>query len=99
MENNLPGADVAIPVANAKGEAIILPRPAGEGVEFEITTTDGGKYRAALGSDFELKAGYVHTFHIRLKSPAEISATIEPWLEGPERSFDVNPRCDRTGYH
>ncbi len=89
VENNLPGADVAIPVANAKGEAIILPRPAGEGVEFEITTTDGGKYRAALGSDFELKAGYVHTFHIRLKSPAEISATIEPWIEGPERSFDV----------
>lgn len=89
VENNLPDADVAIPVANAKGEAVILPRPAGEGVEFEITTTDGGKYRAALGSDFELKAGYVHTFHIRLKSPAEISATIEPWIEGPERSFDV----------
>lgn len=89
VDNNLASAEIAIPVANAKGEAIILPRPACEGVEFEITTTDGGKYRAALGSDFELKAGYVHTFHIRLKSPAEISATIEPWIEGPERRFDV----------
>lgn len=89
VDNNRPDANVAIPVLNAKGEAIILPRLAGEGVEFEITTTDGGKYRAALSSDFELKAGHVHTFHIRLKSPAEISATIEPWIEGPERRFDV----------
>lgn len=89
VENNLPDANVAIPVYNARGEAILLPRTAGEGVEFEITTSDGGKYRAALSSDIELKAGYVHTFHIRLKSPAEISATIEPWIEGPTRHFDV----------
>lgn len=89
VDNNRPDAGVAIPVLNARGEAIVLPRLAGEGVEFEITTTDGGKYRAALSNDLELKAGYVHTFNIRLKSPAEISATIEPWIEGPTRHFDV----------
>lgn len=89
VDNNLPGADISFPVSNAKAEGIILPRPAGEGVEFVITTTDGGKYTAALSSDFEFKEGYVHTFHLRLKSPAEISATIEPWIEGPTRHFDV----------
>lgn len=83
------GADVTIPIAGAVATGIILPRPEGEGVIFEVTTADGGKYTAAMPSDLELKAGYVHTFHIRLKSPAEISATIEPWIEGPERHFDL----------
>jgi hypothetical protein len=58
-------------------------------VGFVITTAGGGKYTAALSSDFEFKEGYVHTFHLRLKSPAEISATIEPWIDGPTRHFDV----------
>ncbi|WP_418894557.1 fimbrillin family protein [Limibacterium fermenti] len=87
--NDASGADVSIPVSSAKSEAIVLPRAAGAGVSFEITTPDGGKYTAAMGSDLELKAGYVHTFNIRLKSPAEISATIEPWTEGPTRRYDV----------
>lgn len=89
VDNNLPNADVSIPVFNAKAEGIILPRPAGEGVEFVVTTPDGGKYAAALSSDFEFFEGQVHTFNLRLKSPAEISATIEPWIEGPTRDFDV----------
>lgn len=89
VDNNRSDENVAIPVQNAIGEGIILPRLPGEGVEFEVTTADGGKYTAALSSNFEFKAGYIHTFHIRLKSPAEISATIEPWIDGPERQKDV----------
>lgn len=88
--DNQSDADINIPIRNASGEAIILPRAAGEGVVFEIATADGGSYTAIMAGDLELKAGYKHTFHIRLKStPVEVSATIEPWAEGPERHTDA----------
>ncbi len=83
-------ADINVPLHNAKGEAIWLPRAAGEGVTFEVTTADGGTYTAQMDAALELKAGYKHTFHIRLKStPVTVSATIEEWVEGPERKTDV----------
>lgn len=83
-------ADISIPIRDAKGEAIWLPRVAGEGVTFEVTTADGGTYTARMDAGLELKAGYKHTFHIRLKStPVTVSATIEEWIEGPERKTDV----------
>lgn len=82
--------DINIPIHNAGGNAILLPRPAGEGVIFEVTTANGGTYTAVMADDLELKAGYKYTFHIRLKStPVKVSATIEPWAEGPERYTDV----------
>ena len=84
------GADVNIPLRNNQGEAILLPRAAAEGVNFLVTTANGGTYTAILDKDLELKAGYKHTFHIRLKStPVLVSATITPWIEGPERQTDV----------
>ena len=84
------GADVNIPLRNNQGEAILLPRAAAEGVTFLVTTANGGTYTAILDKDLELKAGYKHTFHIRLKStPVLVSATITPWIEGPERQTDV----------
>ncbi|MFA5651505.1 MAG: fimbrillin family protein, partial [Proteiniphilum sp.] len=89
VDNNAPDAAISIPVSGAKGEAIVLPRPAGSGVEFKITTTEGRTYTAAMSSDLELQAGYIHTFNIRLKSDVEISATIEPWETGPERHYDA----------
>lgn len=89
VDNTLPLADVEIPVANTQGNAILLPRAAGEGVVFEITTPDGGKYTAAMSSSLELKQEYVHTFNIRLKSSTEVSATVEPWLEGPEQRYEL----------
>lgn len=83
-------ADINIPIQNAEGEAILLPRAAAQGVTFEVTTADGGTYTARMAEDVELKAGYKHTFHICLKStPITVSATIEEWLEGPERKTDV----------
>lgn len=83
-------AAIDIPIHDGQGEAIWLPRAAGEGVTFEVTTADGGTYTARMDADLELKAGYKHTFHIRLKStPITVSATIEEWVEGPERKTDV----------
>lgn len=89
VNNSAPDAIINIPVSGAKGDAIVLPRDAGEGMEFKITTAEGRIYTAVMDQDLELKAGYIHTFHIRLKSDVEITATIEPWIEGPERSYDA----------
>lgn len=83
-------ADISIPIHNGKGEAIFLPREAGAGVTFEVTTADGGIYTATLKEDVPFKGGYKHTLHIRLmKTPVTVSATIEEWLEGPETKSDV----------
>lgn len=82
--------DVNIPLHSAKGNALLLPRPAGQGIVFEVTTANGGTYTAIMADDLELEAGYKYTFHIRLKStPVKVSATIEPWKEGPEHYSDV----------
>lgn len=83
-------ADISISIHNGKGEAIFLPREAGAGVTFEVTTADGGVYTATLKEDVPFKGGYKHTLHIRLmKTPVTVSATIEEWLEGPETHSNV----------
>ena len=83
-------ADMVLPLKDNSGKGIILPRAAGEGVVFEITTADGGKYTATMNKDLEIKAGYKHTFNIVLKkTPIEVSATIEEWIDGPETQMDV----------
>lgn len=80
-------ADIPVVIRNGKGEAIFLPRVAGEGVSFEVTTADGGVYTATLKSDVPFLAGHKHTLHIRLmKTPVSVSATIEEWQDGPESS-------------
>lgn len=95
-----PGDDSSIkdiPVSIHKGEggqytgtAIFLPREAGAGVSFEVTTKAGGVYTATLKDDVPFKGGFKHTLHINLKkTPVEVSATIEDWGEGPETKSDV----------
>lgn len=82
--------DVSIPIHNAHGEGIILPREAGEGVTFEITTADGGIYTAIMASDLKIESGIKHTFNINLKkAPVTVSATIEEWKDGPETPVNV----------
>lgn len=82
--------DVFIPIHNAHGEGIILPREAGEGVTFEITTADGGIYTAIMASDLKIESGTKHTFNINLKkAPVTVSATIEEWKGGPETPVNV----------
>ena len=77
--------DIPVSIHKGKGSAIFLPREAGAGVTFEITTTNGGKYTATLKDDVPFKGGYKHMLHIKLsKTPATVSATIEEWIEGPE---------------
>lgn len=84
------GKDVSIPISGAHGEGIILPRAAGQGVTFRITTKDGGVYTAIMDSELEIKSGLKHIFNITLKkTPATVSATIEDWGEGPETPIDV----------
>lgn len=83
-------ANIEIPVSSNSGQAILLPRVAGKGVTFEVTTTNGGVYTAFMSDTLELKGGYKYTFNLTLKTtPAEISATIEPWLGGPTSSMNV----------
>lgn len=83
-------ADISVLIHNGKGEAIFLPREAGSGVTFQVTTANGGIYTATLKDDVPFKGGYKHTLHIKLtKTPVVISATIEEWLDGPETSSNV----------
>lgn len=83
-------ADISILIRNGKGEAIFLPREAGAGVTFQVTTANGGIYTATLKDDVPFKGGYKHTLHIKLtKTPVVISATIEEWLDGPETRSNV----------
>lgn len=83
-------ADISVLIRNGKGEAIFLPREAGAGVTFQVTTANGGIYTATLKDDVPFKGGYKHTLHIKLtKTPVVISATIEEWLDGPETRSNV----------
>ncbi len=92
--NTVSGADIAIPVKldNTKlvGQGILLPRAAGTGVTFQVTTANGGVYTATMDNTLELKSGYKYTFNVHLKTtPTEVTATIEPWADGTESSMDV----------
>lgn len=83
-------ADIQVPLKNKQAHAILLPREAGSGVTFEVTTADGGVYTAMMKSDLELKSGYKYTFNVKLKlTPTEVTAAIEPWIEGSEQSMEV----------
>lgn len=82
--------DITIHPIDNKGQAILLPREAGEGVTFVVTTANNVDYTATMDPALELKGGYHYTFNLTLKTtPAEISATIEPWLGGPVNSRNV----------
>lgn len=83
-------ADIQIPLKNNSGQGILLPRPVGAGVTFEVTTAAGGVYTATMDNDLELKSGYKYTFNVKLRTtPAVITATIEPWSEGTTKSMEV----------
>ncbi len=81
---------INIPLSNNTGQAILLPREAGEGVTFEVTTDNGGVYTAKMDAGLELKGGTKYTFNLTLKTtPALITASIEDWTDGPVRNYDV----------
>jgi len=86
--------DVTIPLRSNNnvrtGMGILLPRAAGAGVTFEITTPDGGQYTAIMDESMALERGYKYTFNINLKrTPVTVSATVEDWIEGTQVYQDV----------
>ncbi|WP_294081834.1 fimbrillin family protein [Proteiniphilum sp. UBA5384] len=83
--------DIIVPLSPSHtGQAILLPRAAAAGVAFEVTTADGGVYTAALPSDQDLSGGTKYTFNLTLKTtPTLITASIEDWIDGPTRDYDV----------
>ncbi len=90
--DNTSMQDIIVPYINIPSarNAIVLPRPAGEGVVFEFTNKEGGKYIAFMDPDLELKSGYKYTFHITLKRTAAIvTAEIEEWLDGGSYTYDI----------
>lgn len=91
-----------IELINTKADAhkygIVLPRPAGTGVEFEFTTPDGITFTAPMRDDLELKSGFKYTFTVTvLKTEVQIDATIEDWIEGPESEYSVLEVAEDAG--
>ena len=87
---------------NDSREAIVLPRPAGDGVVFEFKTENGDTYFAKMSPDLVLEEGYKYTFDIKLqKTPLTVSATVEEWKEGPTLTTDAlsvsTPAGESTG--
>lgn len=88
--NDASEAEITIPLTGNTGKAILLPREAGDGVTFQVTTKDGGVYTARMASDLALEAGHKYTFNLTLKTtPAVVTAIIEPWTEGTTKSMEV----------
>lgn len=85
-------ADVVIPRRGAANEriGIVMPRPAGEGVSFELTTPEGSNFIADMPADLTLEAGHKYIFNVLLEGTAiSLSVTIEDWVEGPVTNLDV----------
>ncbi len=83
--------DIVVPLSPSHvGQAILLPRASASGVTFEVTTADGGVYTVALPADQDLLGGTKYTFNLTLKTtPTLITASIEDWIDGPTRAYDV----------
>ncbi|MCC8174024.1 MAG: fimbrillin family protein [Odoribacter sp.] len=65
-------------------QAIVLPRPAAEGIIFEFTDVNGGTYIAYMSSTLALKGGNRYIFNITLsRNAVTVTADIEPWIENP----------------
>lgn len=85
------GNDISVPTASdGSREAIVMPREAGEGISFVFTSTDGRVYTAYMDKTLNLEGGYKYTFNILLKkTPIEVSAIIEDWIDAPAVSKEA----------
>lgn len=85
-------ADIAIPLRGTKAErtGIVLPRAAGEGITFSLTSENGSQFEAPMADDLSLDPGYKYTFNVTLEgTKVSISVTVEDWVEGPTTSYDM----------
>lgn len=79
------GSDITVPYKGKfndqnNRQAIVMPRPAGEGIVFEFATPDGGVFTVKMDSQLELLAEHRYIFNIKLlQSEIEVSATVVPW--------------------
>ncbi len=91
--------DINIPLSPSfAGRAILLPREAAPGITFEVITADGGVYTAAMDQDLNLNGGSRYTFNLTLKTtPTLITASIEPWTDGPTKAYDIVNIITGTG--
>lgn len=79
------GADLQFTtdVAGANAIGIVLPRPAGAGVVFEVELLDGAKFKGYMDSNLVLSSGFQYGFNLKLsKTHIDVSATINPWQDG-----------------
>ncbi|MCC8089005.1 MAG: fimbrillin family protein [Rikenellaceae bacterium] len=85
-------ADMTFPGRESDEElyGIVLPREAGDGVVFEFTKADGSSFTAKMSDTLNLEGGYQYTFYITMQqTDVTVSATIEPWLDGPTTYYDA----------
>ena len=84
--------DIIVPIRGKDNQrtGIVLPRPAGQGISFELTTPNGDSFIGEMADDLALEAGYKYTFNITLHSnQVEITVNIQDWVEGPTTSYDM----------
>lgn len=83
-------ANINVPVSGATATGIVLPRPAGEGVTFEVTTANRAVYTAILPADVPFESGKVNTLGITLKkTKPTVTADIADWTGGHEKDMEA----------
>jgi len=85
-------ADIEIPNrgTDSRRVGIVLPRPAGPGVSFDLTTSGGSVFSADMDEELALKPGYKYLFHITLEGTSmSVRVTIKDWIEGPTTNYDI----------
>lgn len=85
--------NLEVPVKDNCAQAIVMPREAGEGIVFTITSDDNVEYIVKLDPEQELKAGFKYTFNVLLRggeTPAVIKGIIQDWTDGG--SIDIGSR-------
>lgn len=79
------GAALSFPtdITGSNAVGIVLPRPAGDGIVFEVELLDGGKYTGKMESTQVLASGFQYVFYLKIqKTHIDVSATVEPWKNG-----------------
>ncbi len=66
--------------------AIVLPRAAGDGIVFRITTSGGETFNARMMDNLELKSGFQYKFIVKLRKTGviNIETYIVNWNDGGE---------------
>lgn len=86
------GGDISVPVRNNPAErvGIVLPRPAGAGVSFELTAANGSHFVAQMPETLPLNPGFQYVFNLELSgTEMNLSVSIEDWADGPTITYNL----------